>query len=92
MKGVKSIDRTSINSWEDQDFVDAVKATGRKKLIIKLMTGKMVAPALVEDALILSPFILQIVLVGSEEKYLTAFLVPTRKQSKNLRTSKASAM
>ncbi len=34
LKGVKSIDRTSINSWEDQDFVDAVKATGRKKLIM----------------------------------------------------------
>jgi nicotinamidase-related amidase len=34
LKGVKSIDRSSINSWEDQDFVDAVKATGRKKLIM----------------------------------------------------------
>ena len=34
LKGVKSIDRTAINSWEDQDFVDAVKATGRKKLIM----------------------------------------------------------
>jgi len=31
---VKPIDRTSINSWEDQDFVDAVKATGRRKLIM----------------------------------------------------------
>ncbi len=34
LKGVKSIDRTSINSWEDQEFVAAVKATGRKKLIM----------------------------------------------------------
>jgi nicotinamidase-related amidase len=34
LKGVKSIDRSTINSWEDQDFVDAVKATGRKKLIM----------------------------------------------------------
>lgn len=34
LKGVKAIDRTSINSWEDQDFVDAVKAAGRKKLIM----------------------------------------------------------
>ncbi len=34
LKDVKPIDRTSINSWEDQDFVDAVKATGRKKLIM----------------------------------------------------------
>lgn len=29
-----SYDRTSINAWEDQDSNQAVKATGRKKLII----------------------------------------------------------
>ena len=28
------IDRTQINAWEDQRIVDAVKATGRKKLIV----------------------------------------------------------
>jgi nicotinamidase-related amidase len=33
LDGVKSYDRTSINAWEDGDFVEAVKATGRKKLI-----------------------------------------------------------
>lgn len=31
---VETIDRTSINSWEDVEFVQAVKATGRKKLIM----------------------------------------------------------
>ncbi|MEO7433493.1 MAG: hydrolase [Dokdonella sp.] len=31
---VPTIDRTSINAWDDADFVMAVKATGRKKLII----------------------------------------------------------
>ncbi|MFC9890243.1 hydrolase [Streptomyces pilosus] len=30
----KPIDRTLVNTWEDQRVVDAVKATGRKKLII----------------------------------------------------------
>ncbi|WP_320783028.1 hydrolase [Streptomyces sp. CRN 30] len=30
----KPIDRTLINTWEDRAVVDAVKATGRKKLII----------------------------------------------------------
>ena len=30
----KPIDRTFVNTWEDQRVVDAVKATGRKKLII----------------------------------------------------------
>ncbi|MEU7646548.1 hydrolase [Streptomyces huasconensis] len=28
------IDRTSMNAWEDVPFVEAVKATGRKKLVI----------------------------------------------------------
>jgi nicotinamidase-related amidase len=28
------IDRTSINAWEDVDFVAAVRATGRRKLVI----------------------------------------------------------
>jgi nicotinamidase-related amidase len=34
LPGVPSIDRTSINAWEDQDFVAAVEATGRRKLIM----------------------------------------------------------
>lgn len=32
--GQEVIDRTLINTWEDQVVVDAVKATGRKQLII----------------------------------------------------------
>lgn len=36
MKDVKSIDRTTLNGWQDQEFIDAIKATGRKKI---LMTG-----------------------------------------------------
>jgi nicotinamidase-related amidase len=31
---VRPIDRTSMNSWEDVELVAAVKATGRKKLIM----------------------------------------------------------
>ncbi|MDG4893602.1 hydrolase [Mesorhizobium sp. WSM4976] len=31
---VEPIDRTAINAWEDKDFVDAVRATGRKKLVM----------------------------------------------------------
>ena len=34
---VKPIERTSMNSWEDAAFVAAVKATGRKKLIISAL-------------------------------------------------------
>jgi nicotinamidase-related amidase len=32
--GIEAFDRTTINAWEDQEFVTAVKATGRKKLIM----------------------------------------------------------
>lgn len=31
---IEPVDRTSINAWEDEDFVAAVKMTGRKKLIM----------------------------------------------------------
>lgn len=31
---IPSYDRTSINAWEDQEFYAAVKATGRKKLLL----------------------------------------------------------
>jgi Amidases related to nicotinamidase len=34
LAGIETIDRTSINSWEDVEFVQAVKAAGRKKLIM----------------------------------------------------------
>ena len=31
---IEPIDRTTINSWEDEDFYKAVKDTGRKKLVM----------------------------------------------------------
>jgi len=34
LTGVEALDRTTINAWEDQEFLQAVKATGRKKLIM----------------------------------------------------------
>src|SRR3979409_2513002 len=33
LEGNAPIDRTSLNSWEDADFVAAVRSTGRRKLI-----------------------------------------------------------
>ncbi|BBC32185.1 Chloroperoxidase [Streptomyces graminofaciens] len=30
----KIVDRTTMNAWEDIDFVEAVKATGRRKLVL----------------------------------------------------------
>ena len=34
LSDLKEIDRTQINAWEDKEFLAAVKATGRKKLIM----------------------------------------------------------
>jgi nicotinamidase-related amidase len=34
LAGIEELDRTTINAWEDEEFVMAVKATGRKKLIM----------------------------------------------------------
>jgi nicotinamidase-related amidase len=48
LENVRVIDRTSINAWEDRDFVSAVKATGRKKLIMAALWTEvcLVHPAL----------------------------------------------
>jgi len=52
LENVRVIDRTSINAWEDRDFVSAVKATGRKKLIMAALWTEvcLVHPAL--DAIV----------------------------------------
>jgi len=34
LKDEISYDRTSINAWEDKEFLSAVKATGRKKIVM----------------------------------------------------------
>jgi nicotinamidase-related amidase len=34
LSDLKEIDRTQINAWEDKEFLAAVRATGRKKLIM----------------------------------------------------------
>ncbi len=37
----KPVDRSSINSWEDHRVVEAVKKTGRKKLVIAALWSEM---------------------------------------------------
>ncbi|MDO5630610.1 MAG: isochorismatase family protein [Paracoccus sp. (in: a-proteobacteria)] len=34
LPGVKEIDRTGVNSWEDEEFRTAILATGRKNIVI----------------------------------------------------------
>ena len=34
VRGIKTIERTTVNAWDEKRIVDAVKATGRKRLIV----------------------------------------------------------
>ena len=51
LPGVEAIDRTSINAWEDQDFLKAVKATKRTKLIVVALWTEVCLAFPVLDAL-----------------------------------------
>ncbi len=53
-----------------------LKITGRKKEIIVTATGKNVAPTQLENLLCRSPLIDQAMVVGDDEKYLAALIVP----------------
>ena len=50
--------------------------TGRKKEIIVLSNGKNVSPNRVEEQLIQSEYVNQMVVVGDNKNYLTALIVP----------------
>ena len=45
------IDRTTINSWEDADFLEAVRATGRRKLLLCALWTEMCMAFTALDAL-----------------------------------------
>jgi nicotinamidase-related amidase len=49
LPNVAEIDRTSMNAWEDEAFVKAIKATGRKKLVMAgIVTSVCLAYPVVE--------------------------------------------
>jgi long-chain acyl-CoA synthetase len=60
------------------DMVDNkfLKITDRKKELFKTSGGKYVAPLPIENKLKESPFIEQVMLVGSEKKFVGALIVP----------------
>jgi nicotinamidase-related amidase len=45
------IDRTTINSWEDADFLAAARATGRRKLILCALGTEMCMAFMALDAM-----------------------------------------
>jgi nicotinamidase-related amidase len=51
LEGVESIDRTSMDSFEDQAFRDAVAATGRKRLVFGALQTEVCLAFAVIDAL-----------------------------------------
>ncbi len=50
--------------------------TGRKQHMIVLSTGRKVAPALIENALTVSPFIMQAAVFGEGKPYVSAMILP----------------
>lgn len=47
----EEIDRTTMNAWEDEDFLNAIKATGKKKIIIAGLWTEVCVAFPVLDAL-----------------------------------------
>jgi long-chain acyl-CoA synthetase len=63
-----------IGVFEDGKFL---KIIDRKKELFKTSGGKYVAPQPIENKLMESPFIEQVIVVGSEKKFVGALIVPS---------------
>lgn len=62
-----------IGIMEDNRFL---KITDRKKEIFKTSGGKYIAPVMIENKLKESPFIEQVMVIGENQKYASALIVP----------------
>lgn len=62
-----------IGVLEDGRFL---KITDRKKEIFKTSGGKYIAPVMIENKLKESPFIEQVMVIGENQKYASALIVP----------------
>lgn len=63
-----------IGVFEENRFL---KITDRKKEIFKTSGGKYIAPVMIENKLKESPFIEQAMVIGENQKYASAFIVPS---------------
>ena len=74
---------TIINGWlhtGDIGVFEAgkfLKITDRKKELFKTSGGKYVAPQPIENKMKESPFVEQIMIIGAEEKFVSALIVPS---------------
>ncbi len=72
----------------DLGFVGAtgeLSITGRAKDTIVLLSGENIEPEPIENALLASPLIAQAVVVGQDQKFLGALIVPRRHEGEPLR-------
>jgi long-chain acyl-CoA synthetase len=60
-----------------------IKITDRKKEIFKTSTGRYIAPQVIEQKFLQSPFIEQIMVIGENRKYTAALIVPDFEYVKN---------
>lgn len=63
-----------IGVFEDDKYL---KITDRKKELFKTSGGKYVAPQPIENKMKESPFVEQIMVVGAEQKFVGAYIVPS---------------
>lgn len=63
-----------IGVFEDNKFL---KIIDRKKELFKTSGGKYVAPQPIENKLMESPFVEQVMIVGSERKFVGALIIPS---------------
>ncbi len=62
----------------EMDADGYVFITDRKKDLFKLSTGKYVAPAHIETSLMMSPLIDHVAILGSDQKFCSALIVPNQ--------------
>ncbi len=65
---------------DDEGFL---KITGHKKDVFKISSGIYVSPELIENKLKLSPFIKQAIVIGANQSFLSAIIIPDYSKLKN---------
>ena len=68
-----------------------LKITDRKKSIMVTSGGKNVAPAPLENALVLSPYIEQVLIIGDKRNFISALIVPNFEKLEAFATEKGIA-
>ena len=87
----ETIDAESWLHTGDIGFLDDkgyLYITDRKKNIIVTSGGKNVTPSSIENLLITSPYIEQVMVIGDKRKFLSALIVPAFDSLKNSATAK----